>query len=700
MTQEKKAVDPSNLPSTLSEASLFWFKLGYEVVPIVPKQKRPSVKLTDWLSSLSEDSIRAHWEVHPDHEIAIHCGSSIMVLDADSPESEEALHRIEREHFTPPWMSIRTAKGVHHYFRLAEGVRVQAAGYGSEAPEKIDIRHGQNSIALIAPSTDKVVESTYICSPMKLYDVNQDFVNSIVTHNGGLVREGGAKSEDAKTVSTDLIDHESFTIPFDQELVLDRVKDILTHLDPDLGYSDWIKILAAVFNSTQGSDEGLELVDSWSSRGSKYPGVREVTNKWLSFRSDYDAKADFRTLLKEVQKVKPDWIERRSELADPFTPERWEIVPSSYQKVELYQSPVPSSAQPSKVFEEAFGLPVDHFLRKHSAVHHLEEMRRNASPTDPLLFPIVVNGEFTVIYAAPNSGKTLLTLFLIRQGIIEKRFSPERIFHLNFDDSADGARVKTELAKSYGFNAIVPGYGGASVESVKDWMEKMIEDGSAKGVVFIFDTMKKFADPMQKSEISGFTSLCRQFTMKGGTVVALAHTNKRKDESGKPIPGGTSDVIDDCDCAWMLVSSDDGGSFRKAIFTRYKQRSSVPATAAFRYDGGSNYDYLQRLDSVEYMGDHTEADEDFVKTSFTRTRSSSEGRAQIDVVKDVIKATDGTKGTVLDEIRKRLGLSRGKAETLLGKHTGDDPTKAHWNWRKGKNNASIYYLLEDDSLRL
>jgi hypothetical protein len=698
MTQEKIEIDPSNLPSSLSEASLFWFKLGYEVVPIVPKQKRPSVKLTDWLSSLSEDSVREHWGEYPDHEIAIHCGSSIMVLDADSPESEKALRRIEQKHSTLPWMRIRTAKGVHHYFRLAEGVRVQAAGYGSEAPEKIDIRHGQNSIALIAPSTDKVVESDFIRPPMALYDVNQEFVDAIVTHNGGVVKASGSKTKDSEASSSDAVDHESFTIPFDQGLVLDRVKDILTYLDPDLGYSDWIRILAAVFNSTQGSDDGLELVDSWSSRGNKYPGTREITNKWRSFRSDYEAQADFSTLLTEVQKVKPDWIERRSELEDSFTVEHWEIVPSSYRKIESYQSPDPISAQTSQALEEALSLPADHFLRKHSAVHHLEEMRRNTSPTVPLLCPIVVNGEFVVIYAAPNSGKTLLTLFLIRQGIIENRFSPDRIFHLNFDDSSDGARVKTELAQSYGFNAIVPGYGGASVESVKAWMKTMIETGSAKGVVFIFDTMKKFADPMQKSEISEFTSLCRQFTMKGGTVVALAHTNKRKDESGKPIPGGTSDVIDDCDCAWMLVSSDDGGGFRKAIFTRYKQRSSVPPTAAFRYDGGSNFDYLQRLDSVEYMGYHTEVDENFVKTSFTHTTLGSNRPTDIDVIRNIIKESFCTKGEILDEIRKRLGISRGKAESLLDRYTGDDPKKAHWNFRKGTHNASVYYLLEDEPL--
>ena len=698
----------SELPQSLPEAALFWYTLGYKIIPLVPAEKRPSVTFDSWLPSLSSTAVEKRWITRPFDEIAIVCGESLVVFDADTEESEKNLLELEERLSLLPVLKVRTKKGVHHYFRVPPGLNgLRAAGFGASSPGKIDIRHGEHSIAAIAPSRDKTIESDYVCGPEDLTEVTQSFVDAVNELNGVRYSQDFPRSE-PKDVSAPLLT----VFPMDEDVVLNRLQSILELIHPDTSpdieagrggrgvYDRWISCLAAIFNCTMGSDQGFELADAWCAKGDLYQGTQDTLKRWRSFRTDYAHSAGFPQLLEEVLQVQPDWIERRSELEDPFTVEYWEIVSSSYKKAEPSQSPALNSPSATKDLEDAFGLPADHFLKKHSAVHHLEEMRRNASPTDPLLSPIVVNGEFTVIYAAPNSGKTLLTLFLIRQGIIEKRFSPERIFHLNFDDSADGARVKTELAESYGFNTIVPGYGGASVESVKEWMEKMIEDGSAKGVVFIFDTMKKFADPMQKSEISEFTSLCRQFTMKGGTVVALAHTNKRKDESGKPIPGGTSDVIDDCDCAWMLVSSDDGGSFRKAIFTRYKQRSPVPATAAFRYDGGSNYDYLQRLDSVEYMGDHTEADEDFVKTSFTRTRSSSEARTQVDIVKDIIRDTGGTKGAVLDEMRKRLALSRGRAETLLNKHTGDDPTKAHWNWEKGKNNASIYFLLEDDPLSL
>lgn len=703
----------SELPQSLPEAAQFWYRLGYQLIPIVPTEKRPSVRFEPWLSTLSPESISDHWKTRPSDELAIVCGESIVVFDTDTEESEANLLALEERLSLPPALKVRTKKGVHHYFRVPSGVKgLKAAGFGTSSPGKIDVRFGVHSIAVTAPSRDKSIDSDHVCGPEDLTEVTQSFIDAVNDLNGVHHYEATSRPTPRSEPKTDSVSIVT-VYPMDEDLILDRLRSILELIHPDTSpeieagrggrgvYDRWISCLAGIFNCTMGSDQGFELADAWCAKGDLYMGTEDIRKRWKSFRTDYGQSAGFPQLLKEVLQVKPDWREMRSELEDPFTVEQWEIIPSSaHERVEPNQRRALSSTQATKDLEDTFDLPADHFLLKHSAVHHLDEMRRNASPTNSLLFPIVNNGEFTVIYAAPNAGKTLLTLFLVRQGIIEKRFSARQIFHLNFDDSSEGARLKTELAQSYGFNAIVPGYAGASVQSVKEWMEQMIEDGSAKGVVLIFDTMKKFADPMQKSEISEFTSLCRRFTMKGGTVVALAHTNKKRDESGKPIPGGTSDVIDDCDCAWILVSSDDGNSFRKAIFNRQKQRSNVPATAAFRYDGGSNLDYLQRLDTVEYVGDHTETDEDFVKTSFTHKRSSSGGQTQIDVVKDIIKATDGTKGAVLAEMHKRLELSRGKAETLLNQHTGDDPTKAHWNFRKGKNNASMYYLLEDNSLDL
>ena len=56
--------------------------------------------------------------------------------------------------------------------------------------------------------------------------------------------------------------------------------------------------------------------------------------------------------------------------------------------------------------------------------------------------------------------------------------------------------------------------------------------------MIILDTLKKFTDLMNKKASSEFGKLARTFVGAGGTIIALAHTNKNKDEEGKGVTGG------------------------------------------------------------------------------------------------------------------------------------------------------------------
>lgn len=58
----------------------------------------------------------------------------------------------------------------------------------------------------------------------------------------------------------------------------------LEHIDPDLSYDSWLRVLAAIHQETQGSEEGLYLADAWSSGGSTYKGPDEIERKWKSFK--------------------------------------------------------------------------------------------------------------------------------------------------------------------------------------------------------------------------------------------------------------------------------------------------------------------------------------------------------------------------------------------------------------------------------
>jgi hypothetical protein len=82
----------------------------------------------------------------------------------------------------------------------------------------------------------------------------------------------------------------------------------------------------------------------------------------------------------------------------------------------------------------------------------------------------------------------------------------------------------------------------------------------------------------------------------------LAHVNKHRDADQKLQYSGTSDVVDDCDCAYMLdeiAVTTDG--MKTVKFENIKSRGDVASTATYRYDAADGTIYKARLESV-YSG--------------------------------------------------------------------------------------------------
>lgn len=77
-----------------------------------------------------------------------------------------------------------------------------------------------------------------------------------------------------------------------------QLNTLLEHIDPDSGgYGDWMRVLMAIYHETGGSDDGLEIADAWSSKGSLYKGTREISAKWRSFRSNRKKPITIGTLI-------------------------------------------------------------------------------------------------------------------------------------------------------------------------------------------------------------------------------------------------------------------------------------------------------------------------------------------------------------------------------------------------------------------
>ena len=66
---------------------------------------------------------------------------------------------------------------------------------------------------------------------------------------------------------------------------------------------------------------------------------------------------------------------------------------------------------------------------------------------------IAILGQATAIYAKPNTGKTLIVLWMLIESIKAKRIKGENVFYINADDTYKGLVTKLEITEQYGFKA-------------------------------------------------------------------------------------------------------------------------------------------------------------------------------------------------------------------------------------------------------
>ena len=64
-----------------------------------------------------------------------------------------------------------------------------------------------------------------------------------------------------------------------------------------------------------------------------------------------------------------------------------------------------------------------------------------------ILNNIRIMGQWTTIYGAPNSGKTLITNWLLRESILTEAIDGEMVFYINADDNYSKLVEKIELAE-------------------------------------------------------------------------------------------------------------------------------------------------------------------------------------------------------------------------------------------------------------
>ena len=424
------------------------------------------------------------------------------------------------------------------------------------------------------------------------------------------------------------------------DLPQERINKILTdYQNDDLDYHDWLNVGFALHHEFEGNVQGLKLWIEWSSSSKKH-NENENKKEWSNFNRKNNKPASPMTMATLIQRVSKKGGAMAA-LAD-----RIGEIPKDKIKVN--------------------NTGIDRFVMNNL----LQEMELKALDDVFVLDGLAVLGEWTVLYAAPNTGKTLITLRMLSDSAQAGVIKGSAVYYANCDDSAKGVRTKIRLANRTGINMLTPGYNDFTPTALMDEMLNMINSDVATGKIVVLDTLKKFTDTMDKKDSSDFGRIARAFVAKGGTLICLAHTNKHKID-GRSIHSGTSDIKDDSDCVYIIehvgqMDMTDGTTKHSVEFVNDKARADVEQKMAFTYLKQKGMEYDQIFDSVS-RGDG----EDIImaKKHKMRAKHEDEDQPALDSIKKALSDKEISKTELKQIMAIDSGFGHKKCVKIIDRWT-------------------------------
>jgi len=472
---------------------------------------------------------------------------------------------------------------------------------------------------------------------------------------------------------------------------LEAVLACVDHVDEQI-WSDTANALARAYG-----EEGCAYFQSYSKGG--YAGIT-----YADYNCD-ECNARFDRALNEL-KGKPDGYGISHLLSLARTHPDWQNPKLEYEEVNPFEGLVPelveAKYQPADIvmirsedsFSEETNRSVLDRVRDFSITGQSRELKRKMLSNVFIMDRIAILGQWTAIYAAPGTGKTLLTLWMLRDQISKGLIHGNQVFYVNADDNYKGMTEKLEIAEEFGLQILVPNFNDFAVDQMLPLMISLAKSGQAHGVIFVLDTLKKFTDLMDKRMSSQFGNTARQFVTAGGSLIVLAHTNKHKDADGKGIYSGTSDIVDDSDCGFIIdkLGESDEFSGKKITveFSNIKSRGDVASKLGFTYSNGGQ-SYLDLLDSVERIDEKSlEGSKREIELEKLLVRDEEIIKAVCLAINEGVQSKD----ILVKEVKKRTAETTAKVKAVIKSRTGGKYVLGHrWIVTPGENNAQIFSVL-------
>lgn len=287
---------------------------------------------------------------------------------------------------------------------------------------------------------------------------------------------------------------------------------------------------------------------------------------------------------------------------------------------------------------------------------------------------LIIQGHMSVFPAPPNAGKT--TIFLAVAGDMSK--AGYDVIYVNVDLAASDAKWMHEKSKCSGaeFRLLTPDLKEQqTADDIINRLKKQLTEGvDFTNQVWIFDTLKKFVDVINKGSSKRLYKLFRALTGKGMTIICLAHTNKYPGPDGKLVFEGTGDLRSDFDELIYLISQEDGVGGRKVSTDPDKVRGKFnPIT--FYIDSDRRVSLLDKY--------HDLAEEAAYNIQFAKDEDA------IEAIKSALRGKKPKQLEILGHC-KELGFSQRTTLKILKRYAGK-----LWVCENGfENNVKIYSIIK------
>jgi hypothetical protein len=291
---------------------------------------------------------------------------------------------------------------------------------------------------------------------------------------------------------------------------------------------------------------------------------------------------------------------------------------------------------------------------------------------------LIIQGHLIALVAPPGAGKTSIMLKVAAEIAVDFQ-----VIYVMADTGQGDVKVMQEQADKAGFHLLLPDMkGGKSMDDTVREITAMNQiDADYSGIVFIFDTLKKMTDVINKNKAKQLYKTLRGLTAKGMTNVLLGHTNKYNDAEGVPNYEGTADLRSDVDdLIYLIPKKNDDGSITVSTdplsATAKRRGSHQPITFTITAD-------RQVIRARQYVDTASAA---------RMERQREEDATVIEAITEALRADKFRQAEIVDYCREQHTISRRPVERVLRRYQSG-PVRLWKRQRAFEKNAWLYELL-------